>query len=355
MPLTLEPDKKSGIYQIRGTVTVWTGGQPRSIEVRRSTRTRNRKEADAIRRQIEGEVSERSITGREPAITFEEAARLYQRKGGEARFLAKPLAHLGDHRIDEIGQPEIDDAALKAYPAAKPATVRRQFYAPTLAVLRANGQNPFVKRPDDSAKRTYFFLPAKADALIEAVVGGRWPNPWSPALVTFLFGQGARISEALAIDGRDDVSLEHRYVILRDPKNGLQRTVNLIPRVVAALSAIPNIGQPGPLFLRYDGRPYASRANSGNPLRFWGAACGRIGLDEHLYTPHTARHSWATWFHAQTHDVVRLKDEGGWQSNEWQRYVKLGTPELGADAWKRGWRFVNETGTDSADFLRKRG
>jgi len=355
MPLTIEPDPKSGIYQIRGTVTVWRSGEPHSVEVRRSARTRDKNEADGIRIGIERKIREQNGSGREPAISFSEAARLYELKGGEARFLAKPVAHLGRLRIDDIGQAEIDDAALRAYPTAATATRRRQFYAPVLAVLRSNGQNPFVKRPEDSAKRTYFFLPKQANAMVETVMRGRWPNPWTPALVTFQFGQGVRVSEALAIDGRNDVSLDHRYAILRDPKNGLQRTVTLIPRVVAALSAIPNIGSPGPLFLRYDGRPYAQRENSGNPLRFWGAACKRLEMDERLFTPHTARHSWATWFHAQTHDVVRLKDEGGWQSNEWQRYVKLGTPELGQDAWKLGWRFKNEPGRDSADFLRERG
>lgn len=65
-----------------------------------------------------------------------------------------------------------------------------------------------------------------------------------------------------------------------------------------------------------------------------------VGLDPEKYTPHVCRHTWATWFNAQTRDVLRLKDEGGWKSNEWQRYTKLGTPQLGEDARKRGWNFA---------------
>ncbi|GGE18563.1 hypothetical protein GCM10011390_42160 [Aureimonas endophytica] len=357
MPLELKRDPKSGIWQLHGTVAVWKGGESHSIQIRRSTKTRDKGQAEAIKRQVEGEVAERNYTGREPAITFAEAAARYERNGGESRYLTKVVAQLGKLRIDAIGQAEIEDAAFRAYPdpTLSPATIRRQFYSPALAILAANGQRPLVKRPPDSAKRTYFFTPRKANELIESIVGMRYRNPWTPALATFLFGQGVRVSEALNIDGRDDIDLEHGYAILRDTKNGEQRTVTLIPKVLAALSAVPNLGKRGPLFLRYDGTPYESLTdeNRGRPLRFWTHHCATIGLDASIYTPHTARHSWATWFHAQTHDVVRLKEEGGWKSDEWQRYVKSGYANLGRESKRLGWDFgqKNGSGSDSAESL----
>jgi integrase len=341
VPLQCTPNPKTGIFYVHGSVVVWRGGKPHNIEIRRSTRTRDAKQAESIKRQIENEVAEQNHTGREPSIPFEIAAHLYAQGGGEVRFLAKPIAHLGGFPIDKIGQREIDEAALKAYPSAQPATIRRQFFTPVLSVLASQGVKPVVSRPAGGGRRTFFFRPEQADDLIASVLAGRYRSLWGACLVTFLFGQGVRISEAMALDAYQDVSLEGRYAVIRDPKNDDQRTVTLIPRVVASLSQLPNIGERGPLFRRYDGKPYIDRTgeNRGNPLSFWAHHVAKIGLDANQYTPHTARHSWATWFYAQTKDVMRLKDEGGWNSEEWQRYVKLAQPGLGDAARKRGWRF----------------
>lgn len=346
----------NGFWYVRGTVSVWRGGQPHSVPVHRSTRSRDQSQAEAIKRQIENEVAERNITGREPALTFAQAAARYIEHGGEERFLAKPKAHLGLMRIDQIAQQDIDDAALRAYPTAATATRRRQFHSPVLAVLSANGVHQRFKRPPDGKRRTIFLRPDQADAALRAMMDVRYPNPWSPALATFLFAQGSRVGETLAIDGKDDISLPGKYAVMRDTKSGKERMVPLYRRTIAALSTVPNLGKRGPLFLRYDGRPYAARDDRGYKLSFWSTAMQAIGLDVAKYTPHTARHSWATWFYSQTKDVVRLKAEGGWDSEEWQRYVKLAAPILGKEAKRLGFDFTeNEGETDSADIPQIRG
>lgn len=337
MPLKLDLHA-NGIWYVFGTVTVWRKGQPHSIEVRRSTRCRDEDQADGVRRQIENETAERNISGREPAITFRQAAALYVSQGGEERFLEKPKNRLGGLRIDEITQEAINEAGTLAYPD-NTATRRRQFHAPVIAVLKSAGIKTAFSRPADGKKRTLFLWPEKAVQLIGHITDSRWPNPWSPALATFLFGQGSRVGETLAIDGRDDISLPGRYAILRNTKNGLERMVTLCPRVIAAVSTIPNLGKRGPLFLRYDGRPYAEREDRGFKLKFWTRAAAAMELDVHDYTPHVARHSWATWFYSQTKDVVRLKAEGGWESSEWDRYVKLAAPALGHAALQYGFDF----------------
>lgn len=351
MPLRLE-QHKNGFWYVTGTVTVWRGGEPDSVPVHRSTRTRDKKEADAIRRQIENATAEQNHTGKKPAITFDQAADRYVKQGGEARFLDKPRAFLGRYRIDQIDQQTIDDSAVKAYPAAADATRRRQFHAPVIAVLRANGIDRLFKRPADGQKRTIFLRPDQAVSIIDAVKGGRYPNPWSPALITFLFGQGSRVSETLAIDGKDDISLTHRYAILRHTKSGKERMVTLSPRVIAALTTIPNLGSRGPLFLRYDGRPYEAREDRGYKFVFWNNAVKAVGLDPKVYTPHTTRHSWATWFYSSLKDVVRLKSEGGWDSGEWERYVKLSNDALGKEAAKLGFVPKNPENRDSQADLR---
>jgi integrase len=339
MPLQIK-QAENGFWYIFGTVTVWKNGQSDTVELRKSTRTKDKSQADGIRRQIENEAAERNITGKEPAITFREAAKRYKANGGEERFLAIPIDHLGDKRIDAITQQMIDDIGAKVY--GNTATRRRQFHAPIIAVLRSNGINSSFRRPPDGAKRTFFLRPLEAVSFIEAISSSRYANPWSPALATFLFGQGARVSEALGIDGRQDVSLEHKYAILRDTKNGNQRTVSLCPRVIAALSTIPNLGERGPLFMRYDGRPYHEREGRGYKFRFWDRAMKDAGHDPEIYTPHTARHSFGTWFYSQTLDVVKLRSEGGWLSDEWQRYVQMSNKTIGDEAYDLGFKWVEK-------------
>lgn len=352
MPLTLT-QRPNGYWYVTGTVTVWRNGEPDTIEVRRSTKTKDESIADGIRRQIENAAAEQSVTNRKPVLSFQEAAERYVKHGGDARFLDKPKHYLGSMRVDMISQQDIDDAAFKAYPTQAPATRRRQFYTPAIAVLRSAGIATLYKRPSGGQKRTIFFHPDKAAELIRELGGSRWPNPWTPALANFLFCQGSRVGETLAIDGKRDVSLAGRYVVLRDTKSDKERMVVLTSRTVAALSQIPNLGRSGPLFLRYDGRPYAEREGRGYRLRAWENAVERVGLDPSEFTPHTARHSWATWFYAVTKDVVRLRKEGGWDSAEWERYVKLATPEIADAALRHGFiEMQNPQNRDSVAPLR---
>ncbi len=329
MPLEIKRHA-NGYFYVLGTVTVWRDGQSHSIDVRKSTKTKDERQAEGIRRQIENQVAEQNITGKEPALTFRQAVTVYLRKGGSDRFLDKPKAYFGNTPIDQITQNMIDDKGLEEY--ANPATRRRQFHTPIIAVLRANGLRPAIDRPKGGNERTFFLTPDQAVECIGHIQASRYPNPWTPALFTFLFGQGSRVGETVAIDGKTDISLEHKYAILRDTKNGREKMVTLCPRVIAALTTLPNLGQRGPLFLRYDGRPYEARDERGYKFTAWNRAIKEMGLSAADYTPHITRHSWATWFYSRTLDVMRLRKEGGWESGQWQRYVKLASPSLGKRA-----------------------
>lgn len=127
---------------------------------------------------------------------------------------------------------------------------------------------------------------------------------------------------------------------LRDTKNGHERIIKLLNRTCAALQQIPNLGQKGPLFLRYDGRPYETATeNRGIKINsVWNRARDEIGLDK-TYTPHVARHSWATWYYSQTRDSVSLQLEGGWRSDEYKRYLHFCNSELGRQAREYGFEF----------------
>lgn len=321
---------KSPYWIARGTIN--------GIRLERSTGETSKPEA----RKKVAEIEREALAGPKPTgwrdMSFARAMTAYIDSGKDARFLDRVLEHFQETPIAEIDNAAMSRAANMIYPGRSPATIRRQLYVPVNAIINFV-KDEKLRAPKGGGARTMFVMPDLADRIIQAST--TQPSPWLPALITFLFGQGARAGETFAIDGRDDIDLAGRWAMLRDTKNGHERRVTLQPRVVAALSRLPNIGEPGPLFRRFDGKPFAEKVGRGGQVRTaFATAVDAAGGDASIVTPHVCRHSWATWFYAQTRDPLRLKEEGGWRSNEWQRYVKLGTPEIGEEATKKGWNFA---------------
>ncbi|MEM6681838.1 MAG: tyrosine-type recombinase/integrase [Pseudomonadota bacterium] len=343
MPAHLKRRHGGKIWYVTGSVTVWKDGEPHRIPLDKSTGTSDQEEADAIKDQIVAKIKRQTITGKEASSLFGELVVSYLEDGGDARFLEKPMDYYEFTPFDEITDEMIIEDGRVAYPGRKASTIRRNWDTPIRAVLRHHTAPKRRKAEDEG--RIYFFTPEQADKLIEAYSVGRYATDlWGRALITFLFGQGSRVGETLSIDAKDDLSLQHGYAILRDTKNKSQRKLTLIPRVVTALRTLPNIGEPGPLFRRFDGKPFAEKVNRGGQIRTrFNRAVADIGMNPRLYTPHVCRHSWATWFYSQTKDEKRLRDEGGWKSDQYRRYVQLSSTSLGEEAQKRNWGFGRES------------
>lgn len=340
--LTVRRDKRKGRkgWRIRGTVTLWKGGRSRSISIDQGTGDCTFAEANAIKRQIEEGASQRTLEGKDRPVTFAEAAIEYLEAGGEARFLEQPIKRLGDYPLEDLTDALILREGRYAYPTRAEATLRRQWWTPVKAVINGHLRGP--KPPSQGEKRTLFIRPTDADKIIRYFGAGRWSeDPYGAALVTTLFGCGPRMGEIVQVDGRHDVFMDYGFMMLRDTKNGSERRVTLPWRVKAALSRLPTLGQPGPLYRRFDGKPFAERVGRGGHIRNrFAKAVEEAGLDPKLYTPHVARHSWATWFYSQTKDPLLLKMEGGWKSNEWQRYTHLAEDGLAQEARDCGWEFT---------------
>jgi len=336
------PGKRKGnrFYIIRGTISVWKDGQRVTQRIERGTKTTRRSEAQAILDQIEGKKEELTKrNGSEP--TFGETAAEYLKQGGSHRYLERPLDFFEDLPLSYVTDTLIMSSAVEAYPDAAATTQWRQFVTPARAVVN------FPKRKATAPKqnsRTIWVMPADVDRIINATRQSEKHHPWAPALTTFLFGQGSRVGETLKINAKRDLQLPYRRCVLRDTKNGEERVLHLQERTVRELAALPNVNEDGPLFRRADGQPYADKGTRGHHGLFFKRAVRVAGLNPSEVTPHVARHTWATWFYASTKDSMKLKEQGGWKSNQWERYVKLGGPELADDVRRHGWDFAGQNG-----------
>jgi integrase/recombinase XerD len=134
----------------------------------------------------------------------------------------------------------------------------------------------------------------KVEAILHATGGDEPLALRDRALLEFLYGTGARISEAVGACV-DDLDLPGRSVLLHG-KGGRSRLVPLGSYAVAALDAYlvrvrPTLGAKGPqVFLNARGGTL-SRQSAWTILR---RAAAAAGLDPTTISPHTLRHSYAT-------------------------------------------------------------
>ena len=307
MPLKLKRYSARGPnWYIRGAV--------RGIHIFETTGTNDRSAAEAIRIKREADILERSVFGPGATVTFAEAVVSYLNAGGEARFLGRYdeksgkwsllIGHFFDTPVGKIGQDEIDQAAYSLYPSAKPATRKRQVYAPIAAVLHhAAGKNwiraPIIKQPKVRQSETRYSTVERLNRLLPHC------SAKLRRLVVFLPYTGARISECLRIDWERDIDLSRRTVTLRRTKNGKPRTVHLADPVLIELAKVPEAERTGQVF------KWKARHAVYAPLR---RACKAAGVD-YLPTHQQGRHTFAAWLRIDgKRDLVGLKADGGWDS-----------------------------------------
>lgn len=356
MPLRLwrRDDGRSSNWYIIGTVPVWRDGRMRKERIKpRTTGTADRLEAEGILLQVAGSYQRGNIENRDPTQTFSHLVKPYLDAGKSDRYLIRVVSAIGDTAVDALTQALIDAEALKAYPDAQPATRRRQWHGVINAVLRhSHPKHPGFVLPEASAQKTHWVTPAKADEIIRQCAAGRYKDPWAPAAAELLFGTGARAGEVMDLD-TVDLNLEHGFVIYRDTKNDTERLVPLLPRTIAALSRLPNLGTPGKVIKKAGGEDYEERKdNRGHKLHFLRAAAKRAGVEP--FNPHMTRHSFATWFYNETKDALRLKQVGGWNTDTaMQRYTHLVPASVGHEAIKLGWDFRERAIETPADEERK--
>lgn len=325
MPLILYKPKNSRNWYYRGTV--------RGIHVDRSTLTDNEAAAEAIRIKAEAQILDRSVFGARATVTFVEASLSYLKQGGEGRFLDPIMLHFKGRKLADIAQADIDAAAEALLPHATPATRNRQVYTPISAVLRHAARRGWtdrriIDRPRQKEIPIRWITQEEATRLVANCAQHLAP------LVIFLFGTGARLSEALYLQW-SQVNLKERQVTFPKTKNGEARSVPLPPKAFEALANLPH--RLGAVFLTNRGLPYQPNDDGGGQIKTaFKGACRRAGI--HDFTPHKCRHSWATWHYAKNKDIGHLMELGGWKSVEMaMRYAHVNVSHLASSQQAIGW------------------
>lgn len=302
MPIKLIPPHKAP-----GGKNFYGRGTYLGVAINRSTGVARAEVAKRVIKKWEEQI-ERGVFDRPEAIlTFTAAAVAYINAGGDKRPLAKLIAHFADTPLIDIGQGQIDAAAVHLFPKASAATRNREVYTPVSAVLKQAGIEQRFKRPKGSRGRelTGWLWPEEAERLFDV---GRAIDREFGALLVFLCYTGCRLSEALKLRC-DDLRVADAEALVRVTKNGDPRRVYLPPVVVAELANHPRgLERPGQRVFRYakSGRLYA--------LLNQAAAAAQVTLPERSAF-HIFRHTYASWMRRFAGaDARSLVATGAWRN-----------------------------------------
>jgi integrase len=300
--------RRSGGFTITGTVA----GQ----RVRRRAQSADAKLAREEAAMLEATLLRTAWHGQRRGVrSFAAAVQSYldaaPRSANHSHRISRLARALGDVSLAAIDQQTVVDLKRRMLrPDAAAGTYVREIIMPLRAILRHAERLgwcsvPHFAVPREPQGRTLYLLPGEVECLIAAA------GPHLRPLLTFLVGTGARMAEALELEWRD-VDLTGARAIFWRTKGGKRRNARLPPCVVATLTDLPS--RTGKVF-RWRGRAYADRERryGGQIKTGWRGALTRAGLSGE-FTPHTLRHTWASWHYALHRDLLLLRTEGGWSS-----------------------------------------
>jgi integrase len=290
MPLKIYRRPGSAVWQYRGTLA---GHRQRG-----STGTTDRKTAERIASEVENKFWKRGLDSKEQALTWPKAVALYMSAGKSSRYLTALVKYWGDAKIADIHAGSIRQAGIDIYPNAKNSTRNTQVITPTLAVINHCAELQLCQPL--RMKRL------KIDTKVKKPVDLEWINAFRAhadrmdigTLALFLFGTGARISEALAVRWID-VDFKERTVLIRQSKLGNERLANLPPELFVALVQLPR-----------DRAPFDIAYTTAREA--WERTCHRAGIQQ--LTFHSCRHGFATALHHKGVGVKTIAKVGGWKS-----------------------------------------
>lgn len=291
MPLKIYRRAGSSVWHYRGTLA--------GNRLRGTTGASDKQTAQRIASAIEDKFWKRGLDAKEKGLTWPKAAALYLAAGKSSRFLAPLTRYWGDAKIADISAGSIRQAAIDLYPTAKNSSRNRQVIVPTQAVINHCAELQLC--PPLRMKRFKVETKLKKPATLAWIRAfeSAAERPDIGALALFLFGTGARISEALAVEW-SDIDFQKREVLIRQTKLGSERNAHLPPELLVALAKLPK-----------DRKPFPWKTVPG-AIPHWKRAIARAGIEP--LTFHSCRHGFATALHDRAIGVKTIAELGGWKS-----------------------------------------
>lgn len=240
--------------------------------------------------------------------TFADAAASHIEHGGEARYLARIIAHFGDRPLVEICPFDIKQMAKALYPEGSNATLNRQALSPARAVMVHAYERGWcdylrIRRfREDSPKRRDPASPTWLHTFARQCMQDGHPR--LAAMVLFMATTGARVTEAINLRWRD-VDLRQRRALLVKTKTDRNSLRSLTGEVASRMMDFQENAKPGDRVFGY-----AHRQSVNARIR---TICARAGIS---YKPsHTCgRHSFANNALDLGLDIRSVMHAGNWRS-----------------------------------------
>lgn len=240
--------------------------------------------------------------------TFSEAAASYVEHGGEGRYLAKILPHLGSTPLESIFPFDVRQLAKALFPTQSNSTRNRCVITPIRAVCyhgsdRGWGPQSRIKNfKQDRPQRKKAASQAWLHAFVRQCAKDDLPHV--AAIVLFMSQTGARVSEAVELRWRD-LDLTTRSALLVKTKTDTNSVRHLTDQLVGRLYELRPGADTEDRVFRYKNRHAVNERIA--------AVCLRAGI---TYKPsHTCgRHAFANNTLAMGIDIKSIMDAGGWRS-----------------------------------------
>ncbi len=276
-------------------------------EVRRSTRTTDFKEAQALEAKWKYEAYQQSTWGEQPDRTFEELMVQYleetqpkKRSAERDRYSTKQLRHHFSGRTIRSITPAIvgDYKRFRYQDGVKDSTIAKELRLLSAAINYARKEwgweipNPIQGRiPKEGAGRIRWISRMDAQKLMATVDTTR--NPWTLDFIELGLVTGMRKSEMLELTW-DRVDLGHRLIYLNpeDQKNASFGSVPINEDAKEVLMRRYRFREqhcPGSkwVFCSFNGGRIQSVKRS------FATTCRRAGIED--FRPHDLRHTCAAW------------------------------------------------------------
>lgn len=272
----------------------------RRVEI--STGTSDKRLAKRFAEQREKELYESCVLGRSEGtvtVAIDNYIAFRRPTMRDEGYLFKIRGLIGRRKLPGVGQQDFDECARVLYPGLANETWNRCVYTPLQAALRHAGLNLLIKRPKQKKPKHKSITARQRNLLIKNAIAADDGKPDLKALLTLLFFNGPRISEAISLT-RAMTDLQRGIacfdVTKVDDDDGWRP---LHPKVVAALANLPK---------RKDGRWFRWETRSG-PSKRIKALREKMGI---YFSAHTGRHTFGDQIVEKGGDVRELLDTGNW-------------------------------------------